>query len=93
MRWPHSGKNLPAECGSVGMSATLCMPNMLAASGPCTQAFMVEALPQKSRAGGFPPPFVVIFSRRKFLYKQQPTICNALATQGGEVNCIEIKCL
>jgi len=27
-------KNLPAECGSVGMSATLCMPTMLAASGP-----------------------------------------------------------
>jgi hypothetical protein len=75
------------------MIATLCMPTTFAASGPCTQAFMVEALAQKSRAGGFPPPFVVIFNRRKFLYKQQPTICNALASQGGEVNSIEIKCL
>jgi hypothetical protein len=69
------------------------MPTMLAASGPYIQAFMVEALLQKSRAGGFPPPLVVIFSRRKFLYKQQPTICDALASQGGEVNSIEIKCL
>jgi hypothetical protein len=32
---------------------------------------IAKALPQKSRAGGFPPPLLVIFSQRKFLYKQQ----------------------
>ena len=32
---------------------------------------ITKALPQKSRAGGFPPPLVVIFSQRKLLYKRQ----------------------
>jgi hypothetical protein len=41
---------------------------------------MIEALPRKSRAGGFPPPLVVIFSQRKLLAKQQPLAANQFAT-------------
>ncbi len=33
--------------------------------------FTAKKLPQKSRAGGIPPPLLVIFSQRKFLDKQQ----------------------
>jgi hypothetical protein len=44
----------------------------------------VEALTQKSRAGGFPPPLVVIFSQRKFLYKQQPSILQRIGTASAE---------
>jgi hypothetical protein len=66
-----------------GISATLRMPTAPVACNSCTQALIVETLPQKSRDGGFPPPLVVIFSQRKFLDKQQRFICNVLARQGG----------
>jgi len=57
---------------------------------------MVEALSQKSRAGGFPPPLLVIFSQEKLSAKQQPvaskSICNVLASQGA-VSLAGIHCL
>jgi hypothetical protein len=72
MRRPHRGEKLAARNAvGVGISTTLHMPTAPAARSPCTQALMFEPLPQKSRAGGFPPPLVVIFSQRKLLYKQQ----------------------
>ena len=94
MRRPHPGEKLAARNAvGAGISATLHMPTAPATRSSCTQALMVEALPQKSRAGGFPPPLVVIFSQRKFLYKQRQSIGNVLAGQGEEVSPAEINCL
>jgi hypothetical protein len=94
MRRPHPGKKLAARNAvGAGISATLRMPTAPAARSSCTQALMVEALPQKSRAGGFPPPLVVIFSQRKFLYKPQPFHVQHNGRQVGEASPAEINCL
>lgn len=94
MRRPHPGEKLAARNAvGAGISATLHMPTAPSTRSSCTQALMVEALAQKSRAGGFSPPLLVIFSQRKFLYKQQPVHGSVLAGQGGEASPAEINCL
>jgi hypothetical protein len=69
MRWPHSDKEIsPQNAVGVGMSTTLHMPIAPAACSPWTQAFMVEALPQKKQSwwisttayGDFQPKKILI---------------------------------
>lgn len=57
------GEKLTRGCRSALGLATLGMPTVPAACIPCTQALIVEAPPQKSRAGGFPPPLLVNLSQ------------------------------
>jgi hypothetical protein len=88
------GEKLASRMRSaLGISTTLHMPTAPAARSPCTQALIVETRAQKSRAGGFPPPLVVIFSQRKLLAKQQPLAANQFATLGRPVSPARIKCL
>jgi len=83
MRWPHSDKEIsPQNAVGVGMSTTLHMPIAPAACSPWTQAFMVEALPQKKQSwwisttacGDFQPK---IFSERE---TSRPNSNSRLAT-------------
>lgn len=78
----------PEAAVCVGISCTLRMPTSPVERCLSSQALIVVTFAQKSRAGGFPPPLLVLFSQEKTLGQTQAvagkSICNILASQGGQ---------